>query len=55
MFSRGVRYGGWTNFMFRRNKDVWGPDAYEFRPERWLDMNERPESPVGVYGNMCVM
>ena len=40
---------------FRRNKDIWGPDAYEFRPERWLDMNEKPESPIGVYGNLCVM
>ena len=40
---------------FRRNKDLWGPDAYEFRPERWFDMNKRPESPVGVYGNLCVL
>ena len=40
---------------FRRNKEVWGPDAYEFRPERWLNVNEKPESPVGVYGNLCVL
>ena len=40
---------------FRRNKDLWGPDAYEFKPERWFDMNKRPESPVGVYGNLCVL
>ena len=35
-----------------RNKDVWGPDAYEFRPERWLEMKEQVESPVGMYGNL---
>ncbi|KAF9778997.1 cytochrome P450 [Thelephora terrestris] len=38
---------------YNLNKDVWGPDAYEFRPERWLDMNEKVESPVGVYGNLA--
>lgn len=37
-----------------RNKDLWGPDAYEFRPERWLEMNGKPESHVGVYGNLYV-
>ncbi|KAF9645980.1 cytochrome P450 [Thelephora ganbajun] len=36
---------------YNLNKDLWGPDPYEFRPERWLDMKE-PESPVGVYSNL---
>ena len=35
-----------------RNQDLWGPDAYVFRPERWFEMNEQVESPVGVYGNL---
>ena len=33
---------------------MWGPDAYEFRPERWLEMKEQVESSVGVYANLYV-
>jgi len=33
---------------------LWGPDAYEFRPERWLDADQKPDTPFGVYGNLCV-
>ena len=40
-------------FFRGRNRDVWGPDAYEFRPERWFEMAEKAEFPVGVYANLC--
>jgi len=34
------------------NQDLWGPDAHQFRPERWFEMDEQVEYPVGVYGNL---
>ena len=37
-----------------RNPDVWGLDAMEFRPERWLDPREKIKTPLGVYANLCV-
>jgi hypothetical protein len=40
-------------FFCGRNQDLWGSDAYEFRPERWFDVKEQVESPIGVYGNLC--
>ena len=34
---------------------MWGPDVTEFRPERWLESSsEKTETPLGVYGNLCV-
>ena len=44
-----------TTGPFRRNKDIWGRDADEFRPERWFEMSEKRETSFGVYGNLCGM
>jgi len=41
-----------TPLLHGRNQDVWGPDAHAFRPERWFEMKDQVESPVGVYGNL---
>ena len=35
---------------------MWGQDAMEFRPERWLESSsEKTETPLGMYGNLCVI
>eukprot|EP00929_Paragymnodinium_shiwhaense_P000804 TRINITY_DN101006_c0_g1_i1.p1 TRINITY_DN101006_c0_g1~~TRINITY_DN101006_c0_g1_i1.p1 ORF type:complete len:508 (+),score=87.85 TRINITY_DN101006_c0_g1_i1:140-1663(+) len=36
-----VRY---NSYSMGRNTDVWGPDAAEFKPHRWLEMEEVPSS-----------
>ena len=45
-------------YAANRNPEIWGPDSYEWKPERWL--NPLPETVTnaripGVYSNLCVL
>ncbi|KAI9340180.1 cytochrome P450 [Zopfochytrium polystomum] len=32
----------WSPYSMGRSERIWGPDAKEFRPERWLEMDKAP-------------
>ncbi|KAJ3256099.1 hypothetical protein HDU77_003270 [Chytriomyces hyalinus] len=32
----------WSVYAMGRTEEIWGPDAKEYRPERWLEMNKQP-------------
>lgn len=34
----------WCSWAINRNKGVFGPDAEEFRPGRWAEMDKRPSA-----------
>jgi hypothetical protein len=42
-----------------RSEDVWGPDAKEFKPERWLNSEnpvmEKDARLPGVWSSVCVI
>jgi len=45
-------------YAANRNPDIWGPDSYDWKPERWLD--PLPETVTdaripGVYSHLCVI
>ncbi|KAG0233648.1 hypothetical protein BGW42_007321 [Actinomortierella wolfii] len=41
----------YSNYALARNQDVWGVDADQFRPERWLIEDPKAKSPFGKFRN----
>jgi cytochrome P450 len=45
-------------WAINRSPDLWGPDSEEFKPERWIDIDEvtgeeRPNNSGGADSNYC--
>lgn len=39
-------------YAYQTNEDLWGKDALEFNPSRWLEDREKSGALVGVYANL---
>ncbi|KAF8977507.1 hypothetical protein BGZ46_007330 [Entomortierella lignicola] len=35
---------GWSSWVIGRDPEIWGPDAKEYNPNRWIDAKEKPSS-----------
>ncbi|KAG0277047.1 hypothetical protein BGZ96_003034, partial [Linnemannia gamsii] len=35
---------GWTSWAMGRDEQIWGPDAKEYNPFRWMEMKEKPNT-----------
>ncbi|KAL9632194.1 MAG: hypothetical protein Q9164_005474 [Protoblastenia rupestris] len=44
--SKG-KFAHWSLYAMHRRKDIYGPDAEDFKPERWLDTSDRKGLRVG--------
>ena len=56
MWGFSPRSHGNSSFVgVRRETDVWGEDAHQFNPERWLTASGKRASSVGVYSNLYVI
>ena len=45
-------------YAANRNPEIWGPDSYEWKPERWLNPLPEPVTDAripGVYSHLCVL
>ncbi len=46
---------GFNTWVMHRDPEIWGPDAEEFRPERWksLSVNDNRFRPFGGGARIC--